>query len=189
MRTINPDSKSINIFFGQKHQETFDEFESLAHSLRRSRTGTLHFLLSHYKWYEKYRKTVVWPWQNQSSLIRWNLRCCRNWQSGSDWNLINTSRRSCRRNMPNSSKSQVLAKINFLEQQLVSLVHFLPETYEYLMVELDLQKRQLAEIEVSETYKQIEAEHECPEFSSRQTRGQCASLSRAGTPFKKGSGT
>jgi len=91
--------------------------------------------------------------------------------------------------MPNSSKSQVLAKINFLEQQLVSLVHFLPETYEYLMVELDLQKRQLAEIEVSETYKQIEAEHECPEFSSRQTRGQCASLSRAGTPFKKGSGT
>ena len=91
--------------------------------------------------------------------------------------------------MPNSSKSQVLAKINFLEQQLVSLDHFLPETYEYLMVELDLQKRQLAEIEVSETYKQIEAEHECPEFNSRQSRGQCAAFSRSGTPIKKGSGT
>jgi len=91
--------------------------------------------------------------------------------------------------MPNSSKTQVFAKINFLEQQLVSLDHFLPETHEYLMVELDLQKRQLAEIEVSETYKQIEAEHECSEFNSRQSRGQYAALNRSGTPFKKGSGT
>jgi hypothetical protein len=54
-----PESKSINIFFGNKHQETYDEFETLTRSLRRSRTGTLHFLLSHYKWYEKYKKTVV----------------------------------------------------------------------------------------------------------------------------------
>jgi hypothetical protein len=59
MQTIDPESKSINIFFGQKHQETFDEFENLTKFLRRSRTGTLHFLLSHYKWYEKYKKTVV----------------------------------------------------------------------------------------------------------------------------------
>jgi len=59
MMTINQDSRSINIFFGQKHQETFDEFESLAQSLRRSRTGTIHFLLSHYKWYEKHKKTFV----------------------------------------------------------------------------------------------------------------------------------
>ena len=57
--TLPVENKSINIFFGQKHQETFDEFETLAKSLRRSRTGTLHFLLSHYKWYEKYKKTVV----------------------------------------------------------------------------------------------------------------------------------
>ena len=57
--TISPDSKSINLFFGQKHQETYEEFETLTKSLRRSRTGTLHFLLNHYKWYEKYKKTVV----------------------------------------------------------------------------------------------------------------------------------
>ena len=56
---ISPDSKSINLFFGQKHQETYEEFETLTRNLRRSRTGTLHFLLTHYKWYEKYRKTVA----------------------------------------------------------------------------------------------------------------------------------
>jgi len=56
---ISPDSKSINLFFGQKHQQTYEEFETLTTNLRRSRTGTLHFLLTHYKWYEKYKKTVV----------------------------------------------------------------------------------------------------------------------------------
>lgn len=57
--TMSPESKSINLFFGHKHQDTFEEFESLTKSLRRSRTGTLHFLLTHYKWYEKYKKTVI----------------------------------------------------------------------------------------------------------------------------------
>ena len=88
-----------------------------------------------------------------------------------------------------SIKSHLLAKIMFLEERLESLTQYLPETYQYLMVELDLQKRQLAEIEVLETYQQIESEHECPEFSSRQSREQCASFDRAGTPIKKGSGT
>jgi hypothetical protein len=59
--------------------------------------------------------------------------------------------------MQNSSKSQVKAKIEFLERQLVSLDHYLPETYEYLMSELDWQRRRLAEMEVVETFKQIEA--------------------------------
>lgn len=54
-----PEGRSINIFFGQKHQDTFEEFEFLSKSLRRSRTGTLHFLLTHYRSYEKYKKTVV----------------------------------------------------------------------------------------------------------------------------------
>jgi len=88
-----------------------------------------------------------------------------------------------------SIKSHLLAKIGFLEDQLESLKHYLPETYQYLMVELDLQKRQLAEIEVLETYQQIESEHECPKFSSQQSRGQYAELSRSEAPFKKGSGT
>ena len=57
--TLCPEGKSINIFFGQKHQDTREEFECLTKSLRRSRTGTLHFLLTHYRWYEKYKQTVV----------------------------------------------------------------------------------------------------------------------------------
>ena len=59
--------------------------------------------------------------------------------------------------MGNSSKQQVLSKIRFLEDQLVSLDHYLPETCDYLMRELDIQKRTLAEVEVHETYAAIDA--------------------------------
>ena len=60
--------------------------------------------------------------------------------------------------MGNSSKQQVLSKIRFLEDQLVSLDHSLPETYDYLMRELDTQKRIMAELEVLETFAAIDAE-------------------------------
>jgi len=60
--------------------------------------------------------------------------------------------------MDNSSKQQVFSKIRFLENQLVSLDHYLPETYDYLMRELDTQKRILAELEVLETFAAIDAE-------------------------------
>ena len=49
--------------------------------------------------------------------------------------------------MGNSSKQQALFKIRFLEDQLVSLDHYLPEIYDYLIRELDAQKRILAELE------------------------------------------
>ena len=58
--------------------------------------------------------------------------------------------------MVNSSKQQVLSKIRVLEDQLVSLDHYLPETYDYLMGELDIQKRILAELEVQETFAAID---------------------------------
>jgi hypothetical protein len=58
--------------------------------------------------------------------------------------------------MGNSSKHQVLSKIRFLEDQLVSLDHYLPETYDYLIRELDTQKRILAELEVQETFAAID---------------------------------
>lgn len=60
--------------------------------------------------------------------------------------------------MGNSSKQQVLSKIRFLEDQLESLDHYLPETYDYLMRELDTQKRIMAELEVLETFASIDAE-------------------------------
>ena len=53
-------------------------------------------------------------------------------------------------------KSRIQQKIRFLEDQLVSLDHFLPETYDYLMQELDIQRRLLAELEVSETFQEID---------------------------------
>jgi hypothetical protein len=55
-----------------------------------------------------------------------------------------------------SRKSRVQQKIRFLEDQLVSLDHYLPETYDYLMQELDIQRRLLAELEVSETFEEID---------------------------------
>jgi len=58
--------------------------------------------------------------------------------------------------MGNSSKQQALSTIRFLENQLVSLDHYLPETYDYLMWELDIQKRILAELEVLETFAAID---------------------------------
>ena len=58
----------------------------------------------------------------------------------------------------NVLKTRTLNKIRFLEEQLVSLDHYLPETYEYLMSELDLQRRELAEIEVSEYFMELESE-------------------------------
>jgi hypothetical protein len=53
-------------------------------------------------------------------------------------------------------KNQTLSKIKFLEDQLVALDHYLPETYDYLIVELDHQKRTLAELEVGEYFLSIE---------------------------------
>jgi hypothetical protein len=53
-------------------------------------------------------------------------------------------------------KNQTLNKIRFLEDQLVALDHYLPETYDYLIVSLDKQKRTLAELEVGEYFLSIE---------------------------------
>ena len=55
-------------------------------------------------------------------------------------------------------KHQIQAKIDFLESQLESLNHYLPETYEYLMHELDLQKCALVELEVADAFAFIESE-------------------------------
>ena len=59
-------------------------------------------------------------------------------------------------NQEHNRKSRVRQKIRFLEDQLVSLDHYLPETYDYLMQELDIQRRLLAELEVSETFQEID---------------------------------
>ena len=58
--------------------------------------------------------------------------------------------------MQQPNKHQVVAKIEFLENQLTDLTHYLPETYEYILGRLDQQKRILAELEVAENFELIE---------------------------------
>ena len=53
-------------------------------------------------------------------------------------------------------KERTLNKIRFLENQLTSLDHYLPETYDYLMRELDLQKCTLVALEVEERFSMID---------------------------------
>jgi len=57
-----------------------------------------------------------------------------------------------------ASKQQVHAKIEFLETQLTDLNHYLPETYEYLLEQLDQQKKILAELEVAEVFESIDSQ-------------------------------
>ena len=53
-------------------------------------------------------------------------------------------------------KERTRNKIRFLENQLISLDHYLSETYEYLMRELDIQKRNFAELEIEEHFASID---------------------------------
>ena len=58
------------------------------------------------------------------------------------------------------SKAHVQNNIRFLEDQLIALDHYLPETYEYLMRQLDLQRRTLAELEVEEHFSRTHHSNE-----------------------------
>ena len=46
-------------------------------------------------------------------------------------------------------------RIKFLKQNLESLEHFLPETYQYLLEELDIQHRKLMEHKINEFYQEV----------------------------------
>jgi len=50
---------NINLYFGQRNQVTLEKFDHLSEKLRRSRTGTLDFLITHYEWFEKHKKEVI----------------------------------------------------------------------------------------------------------------------------------
>jgi len=49
---------------------------------------------------------------------------------------------------------QVQCRIAFLQEQLDSLEHYLPETYQYLMNEMDAQQRILMELKIQSYYQQ-----------------------------------
>ena len=61
-----------------------------------------------------------------------------------------------KRSSYNNLKERTRNKIRFLEEQLVSLDHYLPETYGYLIQELDHQKKNLAELEIEEHFASID---------------------------------
>ena len=62
MKTNYPDSpkkETITIYFGERHFDTLNEFDTLKRRLRRSRTGTLDYLINYYKQTEKRRVEPV----------------------------------------------------------------------------------------------------------------------------------
>ena len=68
---------------------------------------------------------------------------------------------------------QVQCRIAFLQEQLDSLEHYLPETYQYLMNEMDAQQRVLMELKISSYYQQQSNEHQDPITNSwDQTKGK-----------------
>ena len=59
-----------------------------------------------------------------------------------------------------SQKEQIEASINFIQQQLDALEHYLPETYQYLMEEMDSRQPNLIELKVKDFYKNLSLEHQ-----------------------------
>ena len=54
-----PDHTYINLFFGRRNQKTLEKFDSLTHQLRRSRTGTLDYLITHYEWFQSNQSQII----------------------------------------------------------------------------------------------------------------------------------
>jgi ABC-type phosphate transport system auxiliary subunit len=56
------------------------------------------------------------------------------------------------------NQEQVQARIRFLQCQLDALDHYLPETYQLLMDEMDQQQRELAKLKIQEFYQKQQDE-------------------------------
>ena len=59
---------------------------------------------------------------------------------------------------PNTDRQRLESKIAFLQQQLDSLDHYLPETYQYLMEEMDTQQVLLKQLEVQDHFALIDSD-------------------------------
>ena len=51
-----------------------------------------------------------------------------------------------------TNQQYIQERIHFLKDQLDSLEHYLPETYQYLMTEMDLQQRDLMALKIEDFY-------------------------------------
>ena len=67
-----------------------------------------------------------------------------------------------------TDRQRLESKIAFLQQQLDSLDHYLPETYQYLMEQMDSQQVLLKHLQVQEHFAAID--------SSNESLGSCGAL-------------
>ena len=59
-----------------------------------------------------------------------------------------------------STQHQVQQRINFLQKELDSLEHYLPDTYQFLMAEMDNQQRELVAIKIQDFYQELSNEQQ-----------------------------
>ena len=69
---------------------------------------------------------------------------------------------------PTTERQRLESKIAFLQQQLDSLDHYLPETYQYLMEAMDTQQVLLKHLQVQEHFAAID--------SCNESSGSCDAL-------------
>jgi len=69
---------------------------------------------------------------------------------------------------PTTERQRLESKIAFLQQQLDSLDHYLPETYQYLMEQMDSQQVLLKHLQVHQHFAVID--------SSSESIGSCGAL-------------
>jgi len=48
-------STNISLYFGSKHQATLSTLDDIASRLKTSRTGAIHFLILHYRWFDRHK--------------------------------------------------------------------------------------------------------------------------------------
>ena len=60
-------------------------------------------------------------------------------------------------NLLSSERQKLESKITFLQQQLDSLDHYLPDTYQYLMEQMDSQQVLLKRLEVQDHFAAIDS--------------------------------
>jgi len=74
-------------------------------------------------------------------------------------------------------QERIQERIAFLEKQLDSLDHYLPETYQFLMAELDLQQRELMKHKIQDFYqKQTNEQQDTITDSGDQTESQKSNI-------------
>ena len=79
------------------------------------------------------------------------------------------------------TQEQIQQRINFIQQQLDSLEHYLPETYSYLMEEMDSQQRNLIELKVKDFYKNLSLEQQ---NQNHELPNQAISYSSSKDPYE-----